>query len=341
VLIPIPLKEKQPENVRQEPPRVIGVDGVVEVPRQLENEIAPETESVEAVEPVIVVKKEEITAPAPAGTEEVVAKVESPTVLPQVQTPVQPQEPDPIPIAAALEAVNVNEQTPAIETLPNTGAWIIQAASFVDEFKALDLRDKMRSRGYPAFISTVGVTIAGVDSVRFRVKVGPLTDRTVIDQRRREIARLTGAEPLVMVGMVRGFARECLSLLVWVVAITVTILYSRQFATLLPSDTIETGNARLALAALSLFIGCLLIGRISTVVLASFLVFCVAALFVQCWCWLDICIRACNRNCGGVSLVCSRALIKLPSRFTKSCPALWVITSISADRFRLINIALI
>ena len=185
------------ENVRQEPPRVIGVDGVVEVPRQLENEIAPETESVEAVEPVIVVKKEEITAPAPAGTEEVVAKVESPTVLPQVQTPVQPQEPDPIPVAAALEAVDVHEQTPAIETLPNTGAWIIQAASFVDEFKALDLRDKMRSRGYPAFISTVGVTIAGVDSVRFRVKVGPLTDRTVIDQRRREIARLTGAEPLV------------------------------------------------------------------------------------------------------------------------------------------------
>lgn len=66
----------------------------------------------------------------------------------------------------------------------------------------------------------------------------------------------------IIVGMVRGFARECLSLLVWVVAITVTILYSRQFATLLPSDTIETGNARLALAALSLFVGCLLIGAL-------------------------------------------------------------------------------
>ena len=183
------------ENVRQEPPRVIGVDGVVEVPRQLEKEIAPQTESAEAVEPVIVVKKDEITAPVPVKAEEVIAKVEPPPV--QSQQQVQVQEPDPIPVAAALEAINVNEPSPAIETLPNTGAWIIQAASFVDEFKALDLRDKMRSRGYPAFISTVGVTIAGVDSVRFRVKVGPLTDRTVIDQRRREIARLTGAEPLV------------------------------------------------------------------------------------------------------------------------------------------------
>ena len=183
------------ENVRQEPPRVIGVDGVVEVPRQLEKEIAAEAESVEAVEPVIVVKEDEITAPAPVKAEEAIAKVELPPVRPQPR--VQVQEPDPVPVAAALEAINVNEPTPAIETLPNTGAWIIQAASFVDEFKALDLRDKMRSRGYPTFISTVGVTIAGVDSVRFRVKVGPLTDRTVIDQRRREIARLTGAEPLV------------------------------------------------------------------------------------------------------------------------------------------------
>jgi len=66
----------------------------------------------------------------------------------------------------------------------------------------------------------------------------------------------------IIVGVVRGFAREFLSLLVWVVAITVTILYSRQFATLLPSDTIETGNARLALSALSLFVGCLLVGAL-------------------------------------------------------------------------------
>jgi len=66
----------------------------------------------------------------------------------------------------------------------------------------------------------------------------------------------------IIVGIVRGFARECLSLTVWVVAITVTILYSRQFATLLPSDTIETGNARLALSALTLFIGCLLVGAL-------------------------------------------------------------------------------
>lgn len=178
------------ENVRQEPPRVIGVDGVVEVPRQLDKDTPP---AVEAPEPVIVVKKDDIIEAAPAPAAEVVAKVATPTVRQSVQAP----EPDPIPVAAAREALNAKPQTPAIESLPNSAAWIIQAASFVDEYKALDLRDKMRSRGYPAFISTVAVTIAGADSVRFRVKVGPLTDRTVIDQRRREIARITGAEPLV------------------------------------------------------------------------------------------------------------------------------------------------
>jgi len=184
------------EHVRQEPPRVIGVDGVVEVPRQLAKEI-PEAElTEEPVETVILVKKDEILEPATSPEPEIVAKAELPPVKPKEQN-VQPPEPDPIPVAAARNAFDTSDAPVAIESLPNSAAWVIQAASFVDEFKALDLRDKMRSRGYPAFISTVGVTVAGVDSVRFRVKVGPLTDRTVIDQRRREIARITGAEPLV------------------------------------------------------------------------------------------------------------------------------------------------
>lgn len=186
------------ENVRQEPPRVIGVDGVVEVPRQLEKNDPVAAESAELVEPAVVVKTEESIESAPVKAAEALAKVLAPKA-PAQDAPVI--EPDPVPVAAALNAVNTTDKTkddsPAIESLPNSAAWIIQAASFVDEYKALDLRDTMRSRGYPAFISTVGVTLAGVDSVRFRVKVGPLTDRTVVDRRRREIARITGAEPLV------------------------------------------------------------------------------------------------------------------------------------------------
>ncbi len=66
----------------------------------------------------------------------------------------------------------------------------------------------------------------------------------------------------VIVAAFRGLWRESMSLLTWVVAIAVAILYSRQFSTLLPSDTIESLPARLAVSALALFIGCLLIGAL-------------------------------------------------------------------------------
>ena len=66
----------------------------------------------------------------------------------------------------------------------------------------------------------------------------------------------------VVVAAFRGLWRESMSLLTWVVAIAVTILYSRQFSTLLPTDTIESLPARLAVSALALFIGCLFIGAL-------------------------------------------------------------------------------
>lgn len=66
----------------------------------------------------------------------------------------------------------------------------------------------------------------------------------------------------VIVAIFRGFSREMVSLLIWVFACTITVLYSRQFSTLLPSDTIESLEARLAVSAVALMIGCLLIGAL-------------------------------------------------------------------------------
>jgi len=65
-----------------------------------------------------------------------------------------------------------------------------------------------------------------------------------------------------LVSVVRGFFREFMSLATWVVAIVVTLFLSRQFATLLPKDTIESVQARLAISAVTLFVGCLLIGAL-------------------------------------------------------------------------------
>ena len=66
----------------------------------------------------------------------------------------------------------------------------------------------------------------------------------------------------ILVSFVRGFFREFLSLATWVVAVLVTLFLSRQFATLLPRDTIESVTARLSISAITLFIGCLLIGAL-------------------------------------------------------------------------------
>lgn len=66
----------------------------------------------------------------------------------------------------------------------------------------------------------------------------------------------------VLVSFVRGFFREFMSLATWVVAVLVTLFLSRQFATLLPRDTIESVTARLSISAITLFIGCLMVGAL-------------------------------------------------------------------------------
>lgn len=65
-----------------------------------------------------------------------------------------------------------------------------------------------------------------------------------------------------LVSFVRGFFREFMSLATWLVAVLVTVFLSRQFATLLPRDTMESVEARLSISALTLFVGCLLVGSL-------------------------------------------------------------------------------
>ena len=64
----------------------------------------------------------------------------------------------------------------------------------------------------------------------------------------------------MLVSFVRGFFREAIALLSWLGAVIITLFYTRQFATLLPRETIESQEARLAIAALILFFGSLFIG---------------------------------------------------------------------------------
>ena len=63
-----------------------------------------------------------------------------------------------------------------------------------------------------------------------------------------------------LVSFLRGFVREAASLLTWIGAIVVTLMFTSRFATLIPADTISSAAARAAISAAVLFFGTLMIG---------------------------------------------------------------------------------
>jgi len=72
-------------------------------------------------------------------------------------------------------------------------AWVVQAGSFVDEANALAVRDKLRSAGFPSFVTP---TEAATPS--YRVRVGPMIDLQRAESRRDEVMRLLEREAIVV-----------------------------------------------------------------------------------------------------------------------------------------------
>ena len=65
-----------------------------------------------------------------------------------------------------------------------------------------------------------------------------------------------------IISFMRGLSREAMSLGTWLVAITVTLVYTSRFSVLLPIDTVQSPQARATISALSLFVGTLFMGGI-------------------------------------------------------------------------------
>ncbi len=64
----------------------------------------------------------------------------------------------------------------------------------------------------------------------------------------------------VAISAVRGFFKEAVSLMTWLSAILITLMFTSRFASLLPRDTIESPQARFAISALVLFFGTMIVG---------------------------------------------------------------------------------
>lgn len=64
----------------------------------------------------------------------------------------------------------------------------------------------------------------------------------------------------IAISAVRGFFKEAVSLLSWISAILITLMFTSRFASLLPPETIESPQARYAISALVLFFGTMIVG---------------------------------------------------------------------------------
>ena len=65
-----------------------------------------------------------------------------------------------------------------------------------------------------------------------------------------------------LIGFMRGFFREAMSLAIWAGAVIITLAYTDRIATLLPIERVESQQARATISAVVLFAGTLFAGNL-------------------------------------------------------------------------------
>lgn len=117
------------------------------------------------------------------------AQQEQPSPTVQASVPPVPKNPKKIQTEVKTVLEKTSTQTPKDqknhpESNP-TGAWIVQVRSLDQESSAKALRDSLRKKGFPAFVES---RYDG-HSKRWRVRVGPSTDRTELSTLRARLER--------------------------------------------------------------------------------------------------------------------------------------------------------
>ncbi len=169
------------ERLRAEPPRVLGADGIEEqtaatasASKQSEQQVAPKTGSTTT---------ENTTAANSAA-----------------ETPVETPKPRVPSDVSATVSRSTNTGTSAARSSAQTSsqtqplsAWVVQAGSFSEEANALAVRDRLRSAGFPSF-----VTPSETGELLFRVRVGPMISRDQAESSRNKVMRLLKREAIVV-----------------------------------------------------------------------------------------------------------------------------------------------
>lgn len=100
-----------------------------------------------------------------------------------VEQPEPPVEPAPTATPPGARATPTPEK-PGLNEQSVLKAWVLQVASFTDQRKAEDLRDRLQKAGHPAFVRPL-VNSKGQQVVR--VFVGPKADKAAMQQLKTEL----------------------------------------------------------------------------------------------------------------------------------------------------------
>jgi DedD protein len=127
------------------------------------------------------------------------AIVEKPEAAPPAKQAASPSKPETKPEPKQQTAKAKSEPKPEASTkaaIPSgASGWVVQVASFSDQPKAFTLRDRLRKAGHPAFVERAH---SGAGATIYRVKVGPVLQRTEADRLKQQVDKETKLNSLVM-----------------------------------------------------------------------------------------------------------------------------------------------
>jgi len=176
------------ERLREEPPRVINVDG------SRETVVVPIGNGVDDESWWQRTKKRFLEKPSQDSDrvgrdiDPVATEVEADEVLDVVSEPVNTEA------SSAIVDAAPNSDAPAEPAIEDADirAWVVQAGGFGEEANANAVRDRLRRAGYPSFVTLNN------DGTVYRVRVGPMINRDQAGTVQQSIMELLGREALVI-----------------------------------------------------------------------------------------------------------------------------------------------
>jgi len=182
IFVPMLVEDKQSDGVGEpivipEPP---------DFDARYDESATPSEQTLEGAPPAAASGPGPLPAPPPPDDE--------PATVSAPQRPASRPAPRPTTAAAPRPA-----ETPAPAVVgpkpvpPGARSWVVQVASVGNAEAARGLQDKLRAKGYPAFVEQARVN----GKLYYRVRVGPEIDRGRADSVARKLAGETGSTPYV------------------------------------------------------------------------------------------------------------------------------------------------